>query len=292
MTSVVIPAHNEATVIGQSLAKLQRDAGAVDITVIPNGCSDDTAHVARTAGVKVVEITTPSKAAALNAGDAVAEGFPRIYLDADIAVPAGGLKRMACVFGRPGSPLAAVPARQLDLSGRPLAVRAYFAINSRLPAIQSGLLGRGMITLSQEGRSRFAEFPLMVADDLFLDSLFSETEKCTVESVVVTVATPLRTRDLVRRLIRVRRGNAALRAAFRKGIISGEIRPADRLSWLRDVVAPRPWLLPAALVFVSLTAWAALWARATPHSEEWGRDESSRGGSDLSETRARGSWPS
>jgi glycosyltransferase involved in cell wall biosynthesis len=289
MTSVIIPAHNEAKLIGQSLAKLQHYADAVDITVVPNGCSDDTAHVARTAGAKVVEIEIPSKAAALNAGDAVAEGFPRIYLDADIAVPTGGLERMACVFGRPGSPLAAVPARQLDLSGRPLAVRAYFAINSRLPAIQSGLLGRGMITLSAEGRSRFAEFPLMVADDLFLDSLFSGTEKCTVESVVVTIATPRRTADLVRRLIRVRRGNAALRAAFREGIISGEIRPADRLSWLRDVVAPRPWLLPAAIVFVSLTAWAALWAKATPHSQEWGRDESSRSGSDISDTRGRGS---
>ena len=196
---------------------------------------------------------------------------------------------MVAVFGRLDSPLAAVPARQLDLSGRPVAVRAYFAINSRLPAIRSGLLGRGMIMLSEEGRSRFAEFPLMVADDLFLDSLFSDTEKCTVESVVVTVATPRRTRDLVRRLIRVRRGNAALRAACRDGMLSAEIRPASRLSWLRDVVAPHPWLFPAALLYLSLTTWAALWAKVTPRSQEWGRDESSRGGSDLSQTRARGS---
>jgi glycosyltransferase involved in cell wall biosynthesis len=292
MTSVVIPAHDEGKVIRQSLANLQRDAGEVDITVIPNGCSDDTAHVAQAAGVKVVEISTPSKAAALNAGDAIAEGFPRVYLDADITVPAGGLKRMACVFGRPDSPLAAVPARQLDLVGRPLAVRAYFAINSRLPAIQSGLLGRGMIMLSEEGRSRFAEFPLMMADDLFVDSLFSETEKCTVESVVVTVATPRRTRDLVRRLIRVRRGNAAMRAAGHEGLLSADVRPASRLSWLRDVVAPHPWLIPAALVYLSLTTWAALWAKATPHSQEWGKDESSRDGSDRSETRARGSCAS
>ncbi len=289
MTSVVIPAHDEGKVIGQNLANLQRDADEVDITVIPNGCSDDTAQVARAAGVRVLEISTPSKAAALNAGDAIAAGFPRAYLDADILVPAGGLKRMASVFGRPDSPLAAVPARQLDLSGRPLAVRAYFAINSRLPAIQSGLLGRGMIMLSEEGRSRFAEFPLMMADDLFLDSLFSDTEKRTVESVVVTVATPRRTRDLVRRLTRVRRGNAALRAAWGEGILSGQIRPVNRLSWLRDVVVPHPWLLPAALLYVSLTTWAALWAKATPDSQEWGRDESSRGGSDLSETRAPGS---
>jgi glycosyltransferase involved in cell wall biosynthesis len=289
MTSVVVPAHDEGKVIGQSLANLQYDAGDVDITVIPNGCSDDTAQVALAAGVKVVEISTPSKAAALNAGDAIAEGFPRAYLDADIRVPPGGLRRMVAVFGRPDSPLAAVPARQLDLSDRPLAVRAYFAINSRLPAIQTGLLGRGMIMLSEEGRSRFAEFPLMMADDLFLDSLFSDTEKRTVESVVVTVATPRRTRDLVRRLTRVRRGNAALRAACGEGMLSGEIRPASRFSWLRDVVAPHPRLLPAALLYVLLTTWAALWAKATPNSQEWGMDESSRGGSDPSETRAPGS---
>jgi len=289
MTSIVIPAHNEGKVIAKSLANLQRDADELDIIVVPNGCSDDTAHVARAARVKVVEITTPSKAAALNAGDSIAEGFPRVYLDADITLPPGGLKRMVSVFGRPDSPLAAVPARQLDLDGRPLAVRAYFAINSRLPAIQSGLLGRGMIMLSAEGRSRFAEFPLMMADDLFLDSLFSDTEKRTVESVVVTVATPRRTRDLVRRLTRVRRGNAALRTAGREGLLSADVRPASRLSWLRDVAAPHPWLIPAALVYLSLTTWAALWAKATPHSQEWGKDESSRGGSDLSDTRADGS---
>ena len=78
MTSVVIPAHDEGKMIGQSLANLQRDADDADITVIPNGCSDDTAYVARAAGVKVVEISTPSKAAALNAGDAIADGFPRV----------------------------------------------------------------------------------------------------------------------------------------------------------------------------------------------------------------------
>src|SRR5687768_17018252 len=122
MTSIVIPAHNEGRVIGKSLANLQRDADELDIIVVPNGCSDDTAHVARAAGVKVVEIATPSKAAALNAGDSAAEGFPRVYLDADITLPPDGLKRMVSVFGHPDPPLAAVPARQLDLDGRPLAV--------------------------------------------------------------------------------------------------------------------------------------------------------------------------
>jgi hypothetical protein len=129
----------------------------------------------------------------------------------------------------------------------------------------------------------------MMADDLFLDSLFSDTEKRTVESVVVTVATPRRTRDLVRRLTRVRRGNAALRAAGREGMLSADVRPASRLSWLRDVAVPHPRLIPAALVYLSLTTWAALWAKATPNSQEWGKDESSRGGSGLSDTRTDGS---
>jgi glycosyltransferase involved in cell wall biosynthesis len=280
MTSVVIAAHNEAAVIGRCLdALMGQDVGQepLDITVAANGCSDTTAKVAGQRGVRVVEVDEANKALALNVGDAVARGFPRIYLDADIVVPPGGIVSINNVFQSNTQPLAAVPRRRLDVSGRPLLVRAYFAICGRLPVYDQALIGRGLIALSAEGRSRFDEFPIMLADDLFLDSLFADTEKEIATSVEVAVATPWRTRDLLRRLVRVRHANAAMRGARRTGAVSTDVRGADRFAWLRDVVLPRPWLGPAGAVYASICVMAAVLARRDrAGAAVWGRDESTR----------------
>jgi hypothetical protein len=165
--------------------------------------------------------------------------------------------------------MAAAPTRVLDVAGRPVGVRAYYAVNGRLPAFRDALFGRGAIALSQAARARFDRFPEQTADDLFLDSLFEVGEKREIAGAASRVATPRRTADLIRRLVRVRAGNAALRAS------SGAVRPSVRSSWLRDVVLPRPWLAPAAVCYVAITLIAERRSRRTTAST-WGRDESSR----------------
>ncbi len=274
MTSVVIAAHNEATVIGRCLDSLLAGAapGEFDITVAANGCTDDTVRVARDRGVRVLDLPLPGKPGALDAGDLVAAGFPRIYLDADINLTASDLRALAAACS---SHPAATARRSLDLAGRPLPVRAYFSVHRHLPALRTGLFGRGVIALSASGRERFDRFPDMVADDLFVDSLFTADEKCQVAAVESVVATPLRTRDLIRRLIRVRAGNAAMRAAATRGEIKADVRASGRSSWLKDVVLRRPWLAPAAVCYVGITVYAALLARRSG-PVDWGRDGSTR----------------
>ena len=275
MTSVVIAAHNEATVIGRCLDRLLADAapGEFDVTVAANGCTDETVQVAAGRGVRVLDLPEPGKSGALNAGDAVAIGFPRVYLDADIMLSTAGLRTLAAAAG--GDHPAATARRELDLTGRPLLVRAYFSVHRHLPALRTALFGRGVVVLSEAGRARFDRFPDMVADDLFLDSLFTVEEKCQVESVESVVATPRRTRDLIRRLIRVRAGNTAMRAAAARGEITADVRPSRRSSWLKDVVLRRPWLAPAAVCYVGITVYAATQARRRPDAG-WGRDDSTR----------------
>jgi glycosyltransferase involved in cell wall biosynthesis len=272
---VVIAAHNEAAVLGRCLDSLLADAtpGEVDVTVVANGCTDSTARVAADRGVRVVELAEPGKPGALNAGDAVAVGFPRVYLDADIVLSTAGLRALAAATG--GSCLAATARRELDLTGRPLLVRAYFAIHRWLPAFRTGLFGRGVIVVSEAGRARFERFPDLVADDLFLDSLFGVDEKHEVSEVPAVVATPRRTRDLVRRLARVRGGNAEMRSAAARGQLGAAVRPANRFAWLKDVAVRRPWLVPAAVCYVVITLYAALLAR-TGRDRGWARDDSSR----------------
>jgi glycosyltransferase involved in cell wall biosynthesis len=274
--SVVIAAHNEEAVLGRCLRRLLDGTrpGEFEVVVVANGCTDGTADIARSIpGVRVVELATASKPAALNAGDAVAAGFPRIYLDADVELSAAGARLLAAeVDGAPaGSPvLAATPRRVLDTAGRPLPVRAYYAVNRRLPAFRDALFGRGAIALSRTGRARFDRFPEVIADDLYLDSLYLPGEKREVAEVTTVVITPRRTGDLLRRLARVRAGNAALRTT------GDRVRRSRRTSWLVDVVLPRPWLLPAGACYAALTLAAEVAARRSANRATWGRDESSR----------------
>ena len=85
IASVVIPAHNEGAVLARSLQRLLSGSapGELDVVVVPNGCSDQTAEVARRAGVRVLETPVAGKVNALRLGEAACRTFPRVYLDAD-----------------------------------------------------------------------------------------------------------------------------------------------------------------------------------------------------------------
>ena len=274
MGSVVIAAYNEASVIGRCLEALAADDGGLEVVVVPNGCSDSTADVARSfAGVGVIELTEAGKAGALNAGDEAAGSFPRAYLDADMSVGRADLERLFDVL-RDGHALAVAPQREVAAAGCPLLVRAYFAVHRHLPVMANSLFGRGIVVLSEQGRALFTTFPDLVADDLFLDGLFGPGEKRVVEDVVSVVLAPRRTSDLYRRLVRVRRGNTAMRArAGTQGVPVG-VTQSDRTAFLR-VVGRRPWLAPAACCYAALTL-AASWAARRGNGSAWARDESTR----------------
>lgn len=273
----VVAAHDEEETIGACLTALLREGVAPErVVVVANGCSDRTAEVASGYGVTVVDRPQPGKAGALNAGDLVAPTGPRAYLDADIVIPPGAVAALARRLSAAPRVLAVVPARRLDTRGRPLIVRAYSAISERLPAFRAGLFGRGLIVLSEEGRSRFGAFPDLVADDLFIDSQFSAEEKGVAADTTVTVEAPFTTRELLDRLVRVRRGNAQLRAASAAGDVDLDVRQSDKTAWLTVALA-RPWLLPAAAVYAAVTVAAARRARRSKGSAiAWSQDRSSR----------------
>lgn len=276
MVTVIIAAHNEESVIGRCLEALRDQCTALPLEIIvsANGCTDHTATVAAAHHVTVVDRAEAGKPGALNAAERIATSFPRVYLDADIVLPPDAIEQVITALSAVPRTHAVVPRRRINTQGRPLSVKAYVAINERLPAFRTGLFGRGMITLSEAGRSRFTEFPPVIADDLFLDSLFGDAEKVEAQGVDVMVEAPYSTRDLIARLVRVRRGNAQLRAAATAGEVVVTVRRSDRWAWLRDVVRPEPRLAFAAVPYVLITVLAGLLARRP--ATGWGRDESTR----------------
>lgn len=267
--TVVIAAWNEASSLHKNLDRLMdgSDDPGFDVVIVANGCTDSTASVARSVvGVRVIELAEAGKARALNAGDASCVPGTRLYLDADIGATAADVRRLVSALETPPSvgaaPLVAVPDRVVVTADRPWPVRAYYAVQRRLPAARTGLFGRGLIALSLDGRARFDHFPVAIADDLFLDGLFGPDERIVVDGVRTRVEAPATTLALVRRLARVRRGNRELRAAVEAGDVTApHIRHSARASWWRDVVRSEPRLWPAGVVYATITVTAELWAR-------------------------------
>src|SRR5580704_13981625 len=132
----------------------------MDIIVVANGCTDDTAEVAASFGpaVRVLTLPVASKHEALTAGDRAAAGFPRIYVDADVELRADDARALAAALRQPGV-LAAAPRRALQTEHSPWPVRWYYDIWSRLPEVQCGLFGRGVIAVSEPGHQRLAALP-------------------------------------------------------------------------------------------------------------------------------------
>ncbi len=101
LISVVIPARNEARVIGELARSVlaQRPAGAeLEVVVVDDASSDATVAVARAAGARVLELGagshTGNPALARNRGAAIAGGDPIVFLDADCMPRPGWLDRL------------------------------------------------------------------------------------------------------------------------------------------------------------------------------------------------------
>lgn len=286
--SVIIPAHNEAAVIGRCLDALTRDAseGELEVVVVCNGCEDDTASVARSFGgdVHVIETPVGSKPGALNLGDRAASIFPRFYIDADVVLSVQDLRRLAQRLEH-GSVLAVAPLPKFDLTGCSWPVRAYYDIHTRLPAYKEGIGGSGVYGLSMEGRRRFLEFPMVTADDGLIRLQFRSDERETVETARSVVWPPKTLRELMAIKTRSHLGNVELKAAF------PDLWPnfgQDNTAWLGRLFL-KPWLWPALGAYVYVKTVARIRVRhamRTGRTIPWGRDQTSRGKSFQPQGRA------
>ncbi|WP_333760610.1 glycosyltransferase [Streptomyces sp. IBSBF 2390] len=280
MTSIVIPAHNEARVIGRLLDALLTDPSddATDIVVVCNGCTDDTARIAAERGprVRVIDIPVPSKHAALRAGDEHAQGFPRVYVDADVVLTASDVRALTGPLRDDASGvLATAPDRRVPLAGCAWRVRAYYQVWQRLPAVREGLFGRGVIAVSKAGHDRIAALPPLMADDLAASLAFTSGERLVVREAGVVVHPPRTWPDLIRRRVRAAVSTAQVERHQSPEQGSARTSKAD----LADLLRAEPRLLAGVVVFVAAAVVARRKAEKAIRAEDFGtwlRDESSR----------------
>ncbi|WP_022702390.1 glycosyltransferase family 2 protein [Pseudorhodobacter ferrugineus] len=187
LLSVILPASNEAGYIGPCLTALFASVpvpGGAEVIVVANGCRDDTAArakgfdaLANAAGwrLTVLDRAEGGKIAALNAGDAVARGDMRAYLDADVVVSPELMAQIVRVLAieapRYTSGRAEIPRAKSAVT------RAYARFWQTLPFAKSAAPGYGLFAVNGAGRARWGDFPSIISDDTFVRLQFSPSER-------------------------------------------------------------------------------------------------------------------
>jgi cellulose synthase/poly-beta-1,6-N-acetylglucosamine synthase-like glycosyltransferase len=135
--AVLIPAHDEAGGIGATLSALQEVTPPdTRILVVADNCTDDTAGIAREAGVEVVERRDPARrgkgyALAFGRDQLAAETTPPevvIVLDADCRLSSGSLAALCREALIRGTPVQSVNLIEPDLAAPPMVQISSFAM--------------------------------------------------------------------------------------------------------------------------------------------------------------------
>jgi glycosyltransferase involved in cell wall biosynthesis len=275
--SIIIPAHNESSVIESTLRSVlaSRLDRPMQIIVVANGCTDDTAaRVRAVAGpIEVIETPVGSKTNAMNLGDRAAKYFPRAFVDADIQLSENALQMVADAFNDPGCRIAAPAARHQYHGWNPL-LAGYYQLWRSLPYVRKAIMGSGFYAMDAELRSRFTEFPAITADDKFIRNLSRPEERRVAKGGQVFVNMPGSFRDLIKVKTRWTYGNIEL-AATRPDLKEND---QDQYQGVLSHLLVRPWLwlhLPAFLFVYWYTRRAAQ-KKIAARQNAWERDNSTR----------------
>ncbi|MDF1727356.1 MAG: glycosyltransferase family 2 protein [Sulfitobacter sp.] len=188
--SVLIPAHNEAAWLPDCLGALLASdpvAGRVEVVVMANGCTDDTADVARSFrdrfaardwALQVLDLKQGGKLNALNKGEAAATGSGLVYLDADVTVSPPLLAQLAKALDS-SDPRYASGRPQVTVAGN-WVTRHYTRFWHSTPFMTRGVPGFGLFAMNRAGRGRWGDWPDIISDDTFARLHFAPEERVAV----------------------------------------------------------------------------------------------------------------
>lgn len=214
MATIIIPAHNEETVIRDCIDNISGQEGVETIIVACNGCSDNTANIVRNHYPDIIclDIEKPSKTNALNEADQYITSYPVFYLDADTRISANAVAFISDYFEQNNDLLLAAPVPTIDVSKSSWPVRQYYKTWLDLPYIKDGVIGTCSFILSQEGRARFKKFPDIINDDGFVRCCFESHERANIAGTSIYITAPKNLYSLIKIKTRARLGNRQLDA--------------------------------------------------------------------------------
>jgi glycosyltransferase involved in cell wall biosynthesis len=282
--SVVIPAHNEEHVIRRCLGVLTNGTGQpsaafpLQIVVVCNGCTDQTAAIARQfPHVTVVEIPESSKVAALNTGDEVVTAWPRIYLDADSELSNASARSLLREADHHKDPAIVTAAVEFDTSGCSALARSYVRGSEGTGFVKFGVNAGGVYALNGSGRARFGKFPQLTNDDFYVSSLFDPHEQLIDPNAKVITRPPRDVRSLIRVRSRIYYGNREVveaRQPCNRPPWRGWRNVAHAFRHMRSLGEAGDLVVYIAINIIA--KWTALKMARSGSPIVWPRDDSSR----------------
>ncbi len=215
MATIIVPAHNEASVIEDCLNSIINQKGVDHIIVPCNGCTDDTVEIvnAKFPTVICLDIEKPSKTNALNVAEEKAQeigvSFPIFYIDADTQLSDNAISHITAAMQNSDTLLSA-PTPIIDTSKSSWLVKTYYKVWINLPYIKEGVIATCSFIVSKEGRSRFEKFADVIGDDGFIRCHFKNKEISNIEGAEIYIRAPKDIFSLVKIKTRARLGNMEL----------------------------------------------------------------------------------
>ena len=278
--SILMPAHNEAAGIEQTLSSLMPHVGPMgDVLVVADNCTDDTAALARQSGARVIErhdAERRGKGYALAAGVEALRSAPPavvIILDADCTVTVGSIQQIAQAAHQQQTPVQAVYRMLPSAKAGPAQRVGAFAwrVKNELRAagaqrlgIPCPLMGAGMaFPWSVIASTRLASGNLVEDLQLGIDVALAGTPARLRADVVVESQLPDSTQAAARQRARWEHGTLSTIRQQVPRLLSAAVsgRRSHLMGMALDVALP-PLAFFSMAVF-ALTALQALWWLAT-----------------------------
>ncbi|MBM4250682.1 MAG: glycosyltransferase [Deltaproteobacteria bacterium] len=276
--AVVIPAHNEGLSIGRTIASLQRveyPADRLQIIVVADNCDDDTAMIARSAGVFVLERRDEKRR---SKGHALADVLPRILgdqkftavqavvvVDADTLVDPQALRALQAPLLGGGRWIQGLDVVANEMESWRTKLMAFgfalfngtFQIGTQFITGSAHLRGNGMC-FSREALERVPWQAGGLAEDLE----FSWRLRLAGESVqfiptaIFRAEMPISGRVSVSQRRRWEKGRHGLWAQLRKPILQANAPKTRKILWAIDLTMPSfttivAWYLVSVMAFVA-----------------------------------------
>jgi glycosyltransferase involved in cell wall biosynthesis len=275
MASVIVPAHNEASVIRRCLDSLQGQAGLDTLIVACNGCTDNTADIVRNEYPQAIclDIATPSKVNALNEAEKHITTWPVFYIDADTHLSANAIQTVTQALAGNQAFLLAAPEPAIDTSQSSWLVKQYYRVWLQLPYIRDGVVATCSYVITQTGRKRFTQFPAIINDDGFVRCQFERHERGNIAGATIFIRAPKDVNSLIKIKTRARLGNMQL--AAEKLCTKTDKKPYSSI--LLNKLLSREFLPTLAyLSIASFIRWRADWQYRHLQTYTWEKDQSSR----------------
>lgn len=282
--TVIVPAHNEESVIGRCLQTMLAgapDGHGMQVIVAANGCRDRTVAIARKVAPQAIILDLPvgSKTLAMNAAGREALHFPRIYLDADVQCEYPSLAALADVLREPGV-MAASPSLRMDLSRSNFLIRAYYRVWLTQPYVKQAMVGSGCFGLSRAGYDRIGDFPPITGDDIWVHSRFPQNERRNISwggagnPVYFLVSPPRKAADQIRVETRRRLGNEQIRRDYPSPYYSGSNGIGDLAAALKNGASALDIMIYLAMKMLARLRTAKV--RKQGREIKWERDLAAR----------------